>query len=437
LQQTGYLQINQNIEASINHILKQEWGNLVAVLTKVFGTYNMQLAEDVVQDTFIKAIEHWNEQGLPQNPAAWLYTVARNKATDVIRKQKREQQHFAEHAALLQSEYSLTATIHTLVNDLTLDDDRLRMMFVCCHPLLSSEASITLILKTICGLTVTEIAKAFLTEYDTIEKRLYRARQTFKENRIGFELPTVTVLEDRLERVLTCIYLLFNEGYSSTQNEYLVRHDLMLEAMELCELILRSKAVPHDEAQALMALMCFTAARNDARTDDTGNILLLKDQDRTKWNKQLIKAGIDHLDAAANGAHLSKYHLEAGIAYEHVKCARYEDTNWERIIVCYNLLFQLKPSPVVALNRAIAISELYGAAEGIKAIEHIEGIAFLKNYYVLPATLGVLHLQIQEYSIAKAYFEMALQLTKSVTEQRLLQQKIKEAEATELLVAVQ
>ena len=307
------------------------------------------------------------------------------------------------------------------------------MMFVCCHPLLSSEMSITLILKTICGLTVAEIAKAFLTGYDTIEKRLYRARQTFKENKIAFELPVDAVLEDRLENVLTCIYLLFNEGYSSTQHQYLIRRDLMQEAMELCELILRSNAVPHDEAHALMALMCFTVARNDARTDDAGNILLLKNQDRTKWDKQLIKAGIDHLDAAANGVHLNKYHLEAGIAYEHVKCAHYEDTNWQHIIVCYNLLYQLKPSPVVALNRAIAISELYGAAAGIEAIEQIEGIAFLNNYYLLPATLGVLHLQLQEYGIAKAFFEQALLLTKSATEQRLLQQKIREAENVALL----
>ena len=436
MQQTTYLQPAQNIETTIDHILKHEWGNLVAVLTKVFGTYNMQLAEDVVQDTYIKAFKHWKENGLPQNPAAWLFTVARNKATDVIRKQKREQQHFAEHAALLQSEYSLTATLHTLVNDHTLDDDRIRMMFVCCHPLLSAEMSITLILKTFCGLTITEIAKAFITRYDTIEKRLYRARQFFKDNKIAFELPADALLEDRLEHVLTCIYLLFNEGYSSTQHERLVRHDLMQEAMELCELVLRSKAVPHDEPHALMALMYFTAARNNARTDDAGNMLLLKNQDRAKWNKQLINAGIDHLDAAANGVHLSKYHLEAGIAYEHVKCTRYEDTNWQHIIVCYNLLYQLKPSPVVALNRAIAISELYGATTGIEAIEQIECIAFLNNYYLLPATLGVLHLQIQEYSKAKAYFEQALLLTQSVIAKRLLQQKIKEVEAALVLVAV-
>jgi RNA polymerase sigma-70 factor (ECF subfamily) len=434
LQQTNYLQTTNEISGTINHILRQEWRNLVAVLTKVFGTYHLQLAEDVVQDTFIKAIENWKENGLPQNPAAWLFTVARNKAIDVIRKQQKEQQHFAEHAALLQSEYSLTATVHTLVNDHTLNDDQLRMMFVCCHPLLSSEACITLILKTFCGLTIAEIAKAFITGYETIEKRLYRARQTFRENKIAFELPADTVLEDRLERVLTCIYLLFNEGYSSSHHESLIRHDMMQDAMELCELILRSKAVPHDEAHALMALMCFTVARNDARTDAAGNILLLQYQDRTKWNKAWIETGITHLNASANGVHLSKYHLEAGIAYEHVRCTQYDDTDWQRIIVCYNLLF--KPSPVVALNRAIAISKLHGATAGIAAVEHIEGIAFLKNYYLLPATLGELHLQLQQYSKARTFFEQALVLTKSMAQQKLLLQKIRETEAAALLIAV-
>jgi len=419
------LNADPQIEQTVDHLFRREWGKLVTVLTKLFGPQNLQLAEDVVQDTLLKALNTWKINGLPENPSAWLFTAARNKAIDVLRKQQRQVQYAKSIAPLLQSEYTLAPKVNETVNANSIQDDQLRMMFVCCHPALSAEAQVAIILKTLCGFSVAEIAKAFVTNYDTIEKRLYRARQALKENKVAFELPPGAELDQRLENVLTAIYLLFNEGYNSTAHEALIRKDLMQEAMRLCELICRNSLVNHSNAQALLSLMCFTAARNDARMDADGNILLLKQQDRTKWNSALISEAIVHLEqSASTGETICKYHIEAGIAFEHAKAAQYADTNWENILHYYNLLYQLFPTPIIALNRAIVIGELYGPGKGIHAIETLHGIAALKKYYLLPAALGELHWQQKEYDKAVQYFKEAIGLTRSAAEKKLLQQKI-------------
>lgn len=376
-----------------------------------------------MQDTLLKAFDQWRMHGQPENPSAWLYTVARNKAVDIIRRQKRGEVFATALTQLLQSEYSLVPTVNEQVNEKFVDDDRLRMMFVCCHPSLSSESQVALILKTLCGFSVTEIAKAFVSSYDTIEKRLYRARQTFREQKIDFELPSPSELDSRMENVLMAVYLLFNEGYNSTNHEDLIRNDVMSEAMRMCELICRSKAVQHANSHALMALMCFTAARNNARLDAKGNILLLKQQDRSKWNRALIETGIFHLEESAAGETISKYHLEAGIAYEHTQARDYAHTNWSNILSCYNLLQQLFPSPIVLLNRAIVIAELYGPKAAVEAIEEIKDIDSLRKYYLLPATLGELYAQLGEKAKARHYFKAAEALTQSAAEKKLLQQK--------------
>jgi RNA polymerase sigma factor (sigma-70 family) len=394
------------------------------VLTKLFGPQNLQLAEDVVQDTMLQAFNNWKINGLPQNPTAWLFTVARNKAIDVLRQQKRQNEVSKNLTPLLQSEYTLVPTVQELVNTNNIDDDQLRMMFVCCHPALSTEAQVSLILKTLCGFSVTEIAKAFVTGYDTIEKRLTRARQSFRENNVQFELPPAAELDKRLDNVLLAIYLLFNEGYNSTQHEDLVRKDLMSEAMQLCQLILRSSFVDHSQTHALMSLICFTASRNEARLDANGDILMLQKQDRTKWNRLLIEKAIHHLEASAEGEVVSRFQMEAGIAYEHAKAATYQQTNWANILQCYDLLIKFYPSPITQLNRAIVISELYGPAEAIKAIENIEQLSTLKKYYLLPATLGQLYAQLQNHQQANQYFAKAMELTKSAAEKKLLQQKM-------------
>jgi RNA polymerase sigma-70 factor (ECF subfamily) len=377
-----------------------------------------------VQDTLLKAFNAWKINGLPQNPSAWLFTAARNKAIDVLRQQKRHNEFSKNLTPLLQSEYSLVPTVQEMVNTKYIDDDQLRMMFVCCHPSLSAEAQVSLILRTLCGFSVTEIAKAFVTGYDTIEKRLTRARQSFRENNVQFELPQTTELDNRLDNVLLAIYLLFNEGYNSTQHENLIRKDLISEAMQLCEMTLRSSFVDPSKTHALLSLICFTASRNESRLDANGDISILKNQDRTKWNRALIDKGIYHLEASATGNNINKYQFEAGIAYEHARAKSYGETNWHNILRCYDMLCKFFPSPVVELNRAIVIGEISGPAEAIKAIESITNLAFLKKYYLLPATLGELHLQLYHYEKADQYFAAAIQLTQSASEKKLLQQKM-------------
>ncbi len=413
-----------HIEQTIEHLFRHECGKLVTVLTKLFGPQNLQLAEDVVQDTLIKALSNWKINGLPQNPSAWLFSAARNKAIDVLRHQKKEQQFSKNIASLLSSEYTLIPTVVEIINSNSIEDDQLRMMFICCHPSLSANAQVSLILKILCGFSVTEIAKAFVTNYDTIEKRLYRARQIFREKNIQFELPAHAELDSRLDNVLMSVYLLFNEGYNSTSHDNLIRDDLMEEAMRLCGLICRNAIIKHSNTHALMSLICFTASRNKARLDAEGNILLLKQQDRKKWNRRLIEKGVFHLEESAAGTAVSKYHMEAGIAYEHAQATDYAHTNWQNILQYYNLLYNLHPTPVVELNRAIIISELNGPAAGIAAIECISHLSSLKNYYLLPATLGELHQQLKKYNTAKKYFEEAIALTQSAAEKKLLQKKI-------------
>jgi RNA polymerase sigma-70 factor (ECF subfamily) len=419
------LNFSPQIEQTVDHLFRHEWGKLVTVLTKLFGPQNLQLAEDVVQDTLLKALNNWKINGLPENPSGWLFTAARNKAVDTLRKQQRQLQYAKAITPLLQSEYTLLPTVNEMVNTSSIQDDQLRMMFVCCHPSLSAEAQVAIILKTLCGFSVAEIAKAFVSNYDTIEKRLYRARQALRENEVAFDLPVTAELDPRLENVLTAVYLLFNEGYNSTAHETLIRKDLMQEAIRLCELICSSTLVSHSQAYALLSLMCFTASRNDARLDAAGNILLLKQQDRTKWNKALISKAISYLEqSASTGETICKYHIEAGIAFEHAKAASYADTNWENILHYYNLLYQLFPTPVIALNRAVVIAEMYGAEKGIHAIGLIKDIATIKKYYLLPATLGELHWQLKQYDKAEQYFKEAMELTQSAAEKKLLQQKI-------------
>lgn len=412
------------IHQTIDQLFRREWGKLVAVLTKLFGTENLQLAEDVVQETLLTALNNWKINGLPNNPEAWLFNAARNKAIDVLRKQQLHNQYARNISPLLKSEYSLSPTVHELVNANNIDDDQLKMMFVCCHPILSSEAQVAIILKTLCGFSVAEIARAFVCNYDTVEKRLYRSRQTLKENNVSFDLPSSNQLNERLENVLTAIYLLFNEGYNSTHHDDLIRTDLMQEAIRLCELTCKSKLVNNGAGYALLSLMCFTAARNKARIDNQGNIVLLKDQDRRLWDIELIKRAIEYLDKSSVSEQVSRYHIEAGIAFEHAKAKQYAGTNWKNILHYYDVLYQLQPSPIVALNRAIVIAETHGAATAIEAIHAIPNIEQLKNFYLLPATLGELHSQLHQNELAVKYFIEAMQLTQSAAEKHLLQQKI-------------
>lgn len=416
---------SDNISNAVEHLFRHESGKLISVLTKVFGPHNLELAEDVVQDTLLTAMNRWKISGIPDNPSGWLFTSAKNKALDIIRREKRQQTFAANIANLLQSEYTLSATVDGLLNSRNILDDQLRMMFACCHPSLPSESQVALILKTLCGFSIPEISKAFLTTNDTIEKRLYRAKQRFRQHQVEFEIPPAQELEERLKNVLMAIYLLFNEGYNSTNHDQLIRQDLLEESLRLGQLLLENQNTRQPVVFALLALICFNMARTTARLDEQGNILLLDKQDRSKWNRQLLKTGYDYLDQSAEGEELTSYHLEAAIAWEHVSSPSYQSTNWKNILHYYDLLYKSRPVAIIALNRAVAISELHGPDQGIQAIERIPGIETLNNYYLLHSILGELKLRTGESGEAIRLFEEAIRLTNSEAEKKLLGEKIK------------
>lgn len=399
---------------------------MVAVLTKIFGAENLETAEDVVQDTLLHAIQVWADKGIPDNPSAWLFHVARNKAIDIIRRNKRSVQFdFSDNERiLLTSNYSLSATMDHFWQEEPVKDDMLRMMFACCHPGISEENQVTIILKTLCGFSTAEIAKAFLTSEDTISKRLYRTKEFFREHRIKLEIPSIAELKDRSEAVLNAIYLLFNEGYNSTHSEELIRREVMQEAMLLCRLLTENTHTQSPETFALMALMCFHASRTESRLTAEGEIILLADQDRRKWDRAMIATGNEYMNSAASGNTLSKYHVEAAIAYEHCIAKNYEQTDWERILACYDWLLQIAPSPVTELNRAVVIMQVYGAAAALEAVENIAAAKKLTSFYLYNSLLGELHARLHQPLQAKAYYETAIGQTQSDTEKRILLNKI-------------
>lgn len=420
-------QQDEAVQSLVDNLFRHESGKLIAVLTKIFGPKNLELAEDVVQDTLLKALDYWKFHGAPENPSAWLFTVARNKALDVVRREKHKKEFADELNALLKSEYSAGITLDIHVTENEIEDEQLRMMFVCCHPAIPEDGQVALILKTLCGFSVAEIAKAFLTSEETITKRLYRAREQFRKENIRFEIPQSLDLPARLESVLTAIYLLFNEGYNSSSHDLLIREDLVEESLRLVNFLISHKITRQPNALALTALLCFHAARLHSRVDEQKRLLTLRHQDRTQWNKDLIEQGKLFLNRACEGDVVSTYHIEAAIVYEHCTAPDFGSTNWIKILELYDILFQLKPNAMVALNRTVIIAELHGPMAGLTALEKIENLEVLKNYYLLPAVRGEFHFNAGNKKEAIKNWELAVTLTSSQAEKELLREKIKRA----------
>jgi RNA polymerase sigma factor (sigma-70 family) len=406
-------------------LFRREAGKMVAVLTKIFGTENLDLSEDVVQDTFISAMKIWALKGVPDNPSAWLFRAAKNKAIDVLRKNKFSKQiDFSDpERKLLQSEYTLTSVIEQLWRDDEIEDDLLRMMFACCHSEISEENQIALILKTLCGFSTSEIAKAFLTSEDTVSKRLYRTKNFFRERKIKPYFPDAAKLKAGTEAVLRTIYLIFNEGYNSTHTTELIRKDLLDQAMYLCKLLAGNKNTGLPEVFAAAALMCFHSSRISSRINETGEIILLAQQDRNKWNRQLIAEGNDFMNKAAFGERISSYHAEAAIAYEHCIAETFEQTNWQNILSYYNLLAAIHPNSVVMLHRLTVIYKVFGMT---KTLEEIENSAYKSEWeknYLYYGLLGDIYGELAPDK-SKEYYETARKLTKSDAEKKLLLRKI-------------
>lgn len=405
----------------VGHLFRQESGKMAAVLTRIVGLQNLELAQDIVQETLLKAIQSWKIKGIPENPSAWLYTVAKRRALDAIRQKKIHTAIESELAQAFQSEWTMAPAVHHLFFDHEIEDSQLRMMFACCHPAIPYESQLALTLKTLCGLSVSEIAHSFLTNDETIAKRLYRAREKIREEKIDLEIPSSQTLLNRLETVLHTLYLLFTEGYNSSHPDQLIRHDLCEEAMRLCLLLTKKSITDLPNTRALMALMCFQASREDARLTSSGNIILLKHQDRRLWNQELIEKGNAYLNASADGDALSEYHLEAAIAACHSRAKSFETTDWKGVLRLYELLSSIKTDPIVEMNKAIVL----GLAESPeKGLEALRGITGLENNSIYHAAMGDFYQQLNHTLEAKVYYTKAISLTKSKSEIELLREKI-------------
>lgn len=394
---------------------------MVSVLTKIFGIANLEMVEDVVQETFLSAFQNWVQNGIPENPPAWLFSVARNKALNILKHNKFSVlTDFSESP----SEPTPFSLLDNFYRTELINDDMLRMMFVCCNPGISQKNQIIIILKLLCGFSTAEIAKAFLTNEETISKSIYRTKEFFRNKKINFEIPSEEQLRNRTESVLASIYLIFNEGYSSTETPEIIRNDLIYDALYLCKLLSENKHTRIPETYALMALICFHASRFESRLSAEGEIILLSDQDRSKWNSELIEKGNEFMNRSAFGFTISNYHLEAALAFEHCRAKTFEETNWNRIIELYDKLSENSPSPVTELSRAAAILQKDGAEAALKAIEGIKEKKKLEAYYLYHSLLGEIYSRLNNKKKAKEFYQTAIKLTRSETEKKLLKRKI-------------
>src|SRR5919108_2420146 len=371
-------------------LFRRESGRLVAALTRVFGVHNLSLAEDVVQDAFCRAMEVWKFRGVPQNPSAWLLTVAKNRALDVLRRERTARTFAPELTRMLESEWTLVPTLDEQFAPHAIEDDLLRMMFSCCDPRLPEESQVALVLHILCGFSVAEVAGAFVATHAAMEKRLTRAKKVLARSARLFDIADAAEFSSRLPAVQRALYLLFNEGYHGASPEFAVRAELCREAMRLAVLLQEHPLGATAAMDALLALMCLNAARLPARTDAAGDLLALSDQDRTKWDRSLVAEGERLLQQSARGPELSAYHVEAAIAWVHASAGHAEDTDWPKIVTLYDMLMAIRPSPVVALNRAIAIAQHEGPEAGLAAIAAMEDRERLASYPFFPAALAEL-----------------------------------------------
>lgn len=387
------------------HWFRRELGRLVSILSRRFGVHRMELCEDAAQNALLQATQSWSSK-LPDNPGSWLYRVAHNYVLDELRREKRDQRYLAE----VQTDYA-QQEVH---------DDVLRLLFVCADPAIPPESQLVLALKTLCGFSTQEIALRLFQSEDAVHKRLQRARERLREH-----AEVRSIDPGRVHGVLHMLYLLFNEGYSSAQPDRLIRRELCDEALRLALMLREDPAGALPETDALVALMCFHAARFDARVDGWGGLLLLEEQDRSLWDRELVQRGLDHLMRSARGETVSRYHAEAGMAAEHCLAPSYAETNWEEIVRLYEVLERVAPSPLNVLNRAIALAEWKGPEAGLAALEAIDAPSWLLGYYLWDATLGELHRRCGNRDRALAHTKRALAAAPTNPEKSLLERRMK------------
>jgi RNA polymerase sigma-70 factor (ECF subfamily) len=399
----------------IPHLFRTEFRKITAVLCKLFGIEHIEIAEDLASETFLSALETWAYKGIPENPTAWLYSVAKNKAKNYIHRN-----HIFSEKVVSQIKYSLPGNeeIEIDMSDKNISDSQLQMLFAICHPVISPEAQIGLALRVLCGFGIDEIANAFLTNKENINKRLFRAREKLRLEKVPIEFPGEAEIANRLETVLTTLYLLFSEGYYSESRDSVLREDLCLEAMRLTFLLIENEQTNQPIVNALFSLMCFHSSRFAARKNENGEIVLYQDQDETLWDYELITKGAYFLHQASQGNKISKYHLEASIAYWHTNKADTKE-KWENILQLYNRLLQIEYSPIAALNRTFALAKVKGKQV---AIIEAEKLNLTGNHFYF-TLLGELYTDIDNKK-AKQNFQKAFALAKTTTDKQTIQKKV-------------
>jgi RNA polymerase sigma-70 factor (ECF subfamily) len=381
--------------AALCRAFHAEHGRIVAALTRRFGAAKLDIVENAVQEATLRALERWPGEGVPASTTGWLLRVAHNIAVDAIRRDQR--------LVALPDAHGEEGG-----DDANAIDDELALMFLCCHPALPRAAQIALTLKTVCGFTVAQIASAFLSDEATVAQRILRAKQRLRREKAEFELPAVDELPERLDPILQVLYLVFNEGHTPSDGEAAVRRDLCEDALRLARLLVRLPLTATPTAEALLSLFAFQASRNAARQADDGSLLLLPEQDRARWDATLIEEGFAHLDRASRGDTLSLFHLEAGIAAVHAAAPSFHATDWPKIVMLYDVLRARAPSPIVEVNRAIAVAMAEGAVAGLDELDAIPERDFVARYPYALAAYGELHASLGHLEAARDYFSRAL-----------------------------
>lgn len=409
-----------------DHLFRHEAGRMVAALTRVFGLHNLELAEDVVQDAFCRALEVWKLRGIPPNPSAWLMRTARNRAVDLLRRERTARTFAPEYGRLLQTEWTLANAVQEVFDTTDLRDDQLRMMFSCCHRPLPEAAQVMLVLALVGGFGVREIAAAFVSSHSAVEKRLTRAKHTLKASGALFDITDEADFAERLPAVQRALYLVFSEGYHGA-SEAIVRADLCNEAIRLTRLLAQHPLAATPSTQALLALMYLDAARLASRLDATGNLTSLFNQDRSRWDRGMIDEGVAWLERSATGNELSRYHIEAAIASAHARAPSVEQTDWNAIVSLYDMLTRIAPSPIIALNRAIAVAQRDGPEQGLREIDAIPDRDRLNRYPFYHAAKGELELRRANDRLAREQFKTALTLARNPAEKRFYETRLSES----------